>query len=42
MNSKRYFSDLSYFINVEEIENNFTMDLPFDIHSGQNHLIFVK
>jgi len=42
MNSKRYFSDLSDFIDVEEIENIFTMDPPFDIHSGKSNFILAK
>jgi hypothetical protein len=42
MNSKRDFSDLSYFIDVEEIEHIFRMDPPFDIHSGKSHFILAK
>jgi hypothetical protein len=42
MNSKRYFSNLSDVIDVEEIENIFTMDPPFDIHSGKSHFILAK
>jgi len=42
MNSKRYFSDLSDVIDIEEIENIFTMDPPFERHSGKSHFILAK
>ena len=35
MNSKRYFSDLSDFIDADEIKTLFRLDPPFDIHSPQ-------
>ena len=42
MNSKRYFSDISDFIEVDEIKNLFRIDPPFDIHSGKSHFNLAK
>ena len=42
MNSKRYFSDLSDFIEEDEIKTLFKMEPPFDIHSGKSHFILSK
>ena len=42
MNSKRYFSDLSDFIEEDEIKTLFKMEPPFDIHSGKSHFILCK
>ena len=42
MNSKRYISDLSDFIEEDEIKTLFKMEPPFDIHSGKSHFILCK
>ena len=42
MNSKRYFSDLSDFIDVQEIKELFESEPPFNIHSGKSHFILTK
>ena len=42
MNSKRYFSDLSDFIEVDEIKNLFKIEPPFDIESGKSQFILAK
>ena len=42
MNSKRYFSDLSDFIEEDEITNLFKIEPPFDIESGKSHFILAK
>jgi len=42
MNSKRYFSDLSDFLDIKEIENLFAINPPFDIHSGKSHFHLAK
>ncbi len=42
MNSKRYFSDLSDFLDITEIENLFALNPPFDIHSGKSHFHLAK
>ena len=42
MNSKRYFSDISDFIEVSEIENLFAIDPPYNIFSGKSHFILCK
>jgi hypothetical protein len=42
MNSNRYFSDLSDFVDVQEIIELFKMNPPFDIHSGKSHFILAK
>ena len=42
MNSKRYFSDLSDFIDVQEITELFESEPPFNIHSGKSHFILTK
>nr|QVG61570.1 hypothetical protein [Rhizoctonia sp.] len=42
MNSKRYFSDLSDFVDVQEIKELFQMQPPFDIHSAKSHFILAK
>lgn len=42
MNTKRYFSDLSDFLDVQEITELFKINPPFDIHSGKSHFILAK
>ena len=42
MNSKRYFSDLSDFIEEDEIKNLFKIEPPFDIESGKSQFILAK
>ena len=42
MNSKRYFSDLTDFIDIKEIETLFDGTPPFDIHTGKSHFILAK
>ena len=42
MNSKRYFSDISDFIDASEIENLFAMEPPYNIHTGKSHFILAK
>ena len=42
MNSKRYFSDLSDFIEEDEITNLFKIEPPFDIHSKKSHFNLAK
>lgn len=42
INSKRYFSDLSDFIEAVEIKNLFRIEPPFDIHSGKSHINLAK
>lgn len=42
INSKRYFSDLSDFIEADEITNLFSIRPPFDIHSGKSHFNLAK
>lgn len=42
MNTRRYFSDLSDFVDVQEITELFEMTPPFDIHSGKSHFILAK
>lgn len=42
MNSKRYFSDISDFIDIKEIETLFNFNPPFYIHTGKSHFILAK
>jgi hypothetical protein len=42
MNSKRYFSDISDFIDIEDIKSLFDMVPPFDIQTGKSHFILAK
>ena len=42
MNTNRYFSDLSEFLDVQELRDLFEMNPPFDIHSGKSHFILAK
>jgi hypothetical protein len=42
MNSKRYFSNISDIFDIEEIENIFNSNPPFDIFSGKTHFILAK
>ena len=42
INSKRYFSDLSDFIEADEIKNLFRIEPPFDIYSGKSNFILAK
>lgn len=42
MNSKRYFSNITDFIDIKEIEILFNIDPPFDIHSGKSHFLLSK
>ena len=42
MNSKRYFSNLSDFIEVDEIKNLFKIEPPFDIYSQKSHFFISK
>lgn len=42
MNSNRYFSDLSDFLDVQEIIELFEIAPPFDIHSGKSHFNLTK
>ncbi len=42
MNSKRYFSELSDFIELNEIENLFSINPPYDIYSGKSNFILAK
>ena len=40
MNSKRYFSNIVDFLNIEEIQDLFEIEPPFNIHSKKSHFIF--
>jgi hypothetical protein len=42
MNSKRYFSNIFEILDVEEIEEIFNSEPPFNIHSGKSHFILSK
>jgi LAGLIDADG endonuclease/Cytochrome b/b6/petB len=42
MNSKRYFSNICDVFDIEEIENLFKSNPPFDIFSGKSHFILAK
>lgn len=42
MNTKRYFNNVSDFIEIKELENLFLINPPFDIHSGKSHFILAK
>ena len=42
MNSKRYFSDLSDLIDLDEIKSLFEIEPPFDIYSGKSNFILAK
>ena len=42
ISTKRYFSDLSDFIEEDEITNLFKIEPPFDIESGKSHFILAK
>lgn len=42
MNSKRYFSNLIDFIDLDKIKNIFNVEPPFDIHSGKSHFYLAK
>jgi len=42
MNSKRYFSNINDFLNIEELEALFEITPPFDIFSKKNHFILAK
>jgi hypothetical protein len=42
MNSKRYFSNISDFIDIKDIENLFEIEPPFNIHTGKSHFTLAK
>ena len=42
MNSKRYFSNIIDFLNIEEIKALFEIKPPFNIHSGKSHFTLAK
>ena len=42
MNSKRYFSNVIDFLDIEEIQSLFEIKPIFDIHSGKNHFTLAK
>ena len=42
INSKRYFSDLSDFIEIDEIKTLFNLKPPFEIQSGKSHFNLAK
>jgi hypothetical protein len=42
MNSKRYISDLSDLLDVKEIEELFSINPPFDIHSAKSNFLLSK
>jgi len=42
MNSKRYFSNIFDIFDIEEIENLFNSNTPFDIFSGKSHFLLAK
>lgn len=42
MNTKRYFNNVSDFIEIKELENLFLINPPFDILSGKSHFILAK
>jgi hypothetical protein len=42
MNSKRYFSNILDIFDVEEIEEIFKTEPPFNISSGKSHFILTK
>ncbi len=42
INSKRYFSNISDFLDYKEIENIFNINPPFNIHTGKSHFILAK
>nr|YP_010714082.1 LAGLIDADG homing endonuclease [Fuscoporia gilva]WDD39645.1 LAGLIDADG homing endonuclease [Fuscoporia gilva] len=42
MNSKRFFSNVTDFLDIEEIQSLFKTKPIFDIHSGKNHFTLAK
>jgi hypothetical protein len=42
LNSKRYFSNIIDFINIEEINALFEIEPPFNIYSKKSHFILSK
>ena len=42
MNSKRYFSNIIEFLDIEEINTLFEMEPPFNIFSRKSHFTLAK
>ena len=42
MNSKRYFSDISELLDIQDLKELFDTQPPFDIYSGKSHFVLAK
>lgn len=42
MNSKRYFSDISELLDIQDLKELFETQPPFDIYSGKSNFFLAK